>query len=678
MNSIQKTGEEAMRRLELVQNKGRPPKRNAQQIWQWFKADIAKEAREREKKIAPRTIKEIQELQKVLAELDNKAHLNESEKANDRAKTARRLAALEQRRHKKKRSDVRIRNIVEGESPTHYWTELNKTKKPRDMILAIRTGTDLVTGEPQYEKDSKRMAEVAKNYHRDLQADESAHTPTERQRKTAELMDNMSAHITDEQADAMDKKVTYLQVEKALKTSKNWSAAGKDGLPYELWKTLHERYTREEKAKNDGGDDDDKPNPLNILELMVAAFNDVEEHGLTKNSKLAEGWMSPIYKKGEKSEISNYRPITILNTDYKLFTKALAVKLASVAPDIINKMQAGFVPGRRITDQTRLTRMVLEYAEATETNGMIVALDQEKAYDKIDHEYLWTTLRNFRLPESFIKTVKSLYQSAKTQVMINGCLSDKFRIQRGVQQGDPLSCLLFDLAIEPLAEALRRSNLEGMQIPGSERRLIATLFADDTTVYMSENDSWTTLMEITESWCIASKAKFNVNKTEILPYGGKEWRTELAETRRCNREGEMIPNGIHIVPDGKMMRSLGAWFGNEATLDEPWGPTMEKIDKDLERWNKNHPTLEGRKLVIQMVIGGRTQYLTQVQGMSTEVQKRLERRVRDFLWDGKAYSPVNTTTMYAPDRRRRQRSPGHPDTKPSYTSNDDQGVLEPR
>lgn len=113
-------------------------------------------------------------------------------------------------------------------------------------------------------------------------------------------------------------------------------------------------------------------------------------------------------------------------------------------------------------------------------------LDQEKAYDKISHEYLWTMLRRFNIPESFIQSVKTLYNSAETRVMINGFLSEPYQITRGVRQGDPLSCLLFDLAIEPLAASLRASNLAGYNIPGADERLIATLFADDTTNLLEE------------------------------------------------------------------------------------------------------------------------------------------------------------------------------------------------
>ncbi len=86
---------------------------------------------------------------------------------------------------------------------------------------------------------------------------------------------------------------------------------------------------------------------------------------------------------------------------------------------------------------------------------MIVFLDQEKAYDKIEHDYLWRILSAYKIPELFISTVKSLYSNPYMRVYINGIASSApFQVTCGVQQGNPLSCLLFDLAIEPLAEML--------------------------------------------------------------------------------------------------------------------------------------------------------------------------------------------------------------------------------
>lgn len=85
-------------------------------------------------------------------------------------------------------------------------------------------------------------------------------------------------------------------------------------------------------------------------------------------------------------------------------------------------------------------------------NGVIIGLDQEKAYDKVCHDYLWKTLAKYNIPNCFIKTVKSLYENARTVVIINGVTSAPFNVSRGVRQGDPLSCLLFNIAIEPLAK----------------------------------------------------------------------------------------------------------------------------------------------------------------------------------------------------------------------------------
>ncbi|EIW58329.1 uncharacterized protein TRAVEDRAFT_100218, partial [Trametes versicolor FP-101664 SS1] len=87
-----------------------------------------------------------------------------------------------------------------------------------------------------------------------------------------------------------------------------------------------------------------------------------------------------------------------------------------------------------------------------------------------------------------------------------------------------LSCLLFDLAIEPLSAMIRNSPLKGMNIPTSGSALKATLFADDTTVYLSEEDDFQVLQSVLDTWCSAAKARFNIGKTEIIPLGSREFR----------------------------------------------------------------------------------------------------------------------------------------------------------
>jgi len=224
-------------------------------------------------------------------------------------------------------------------------------------------------------------------------------------------------------------------------------------------------------------------------------------------------------------KIKNYCPITLLNTDYKIMTKALASQLATHACSLLHQDQSGFVPTRSIFDPIRLAETMCAYADYMEENGVIVALDQDKAYDKIDHKYMLATLRTFRVPDIFINTVATLYQHTKTRIIINSVSSDTYLVTRGVRQGDPLSCLLFDLAIEPLAVSIWNApELMGYNIPNTNKTVKVNLYADDTTVYLSHTDHYSDLEHILQIWCKVSRAKFNLEKTEIIPIGTKEHR----------------------------------------------------------------------------------------------------------------------------------------------------------
>ena len=127
------------------------------------------------------------------------------------------------------------------------------------------------------------------------------------------------------------------EVKLAMKNLPSGKAASIDGIPYELWKKLHERYKAAQQQ--------DKPG-FNILDLLRRVFNSVEDNGIEPCTNFNKGWMCPLYKKNDRTEISNYRPITVLNTDYRIMTRALTYCLAKAAPDIIHPDQAGFMRGR--------------------------------------------------------------------------------------------------------------------------------------------------------------------------------------------------------------------------------------------------------------------------------------------------------------------------------------------
>ncbi|KAF9028756.1 hypothetical protein BDZ89DRAFT_1091965 [Hymenopellis radicata] len=182
-------------------------------------------------------------------------------------------------------------------------------------------------------------------------------------------------------------------------------------------------------------------------------------------------------------------------------------------------------------------------------------------------------------------------------------------------------------------------NLEGFRIPGAIERLITSLFADDTTVYLSEDDDYAELMNILDTWCAVSGAKFNIAKNE---------RGSGKNKMHQRVDGTPIPDGIRILKDGEAARTLGAMVGNGICVYEPWARVLEKINKTLVVWEKGHPTMEGRRLIAQMMIGGISQYPAKVQGMPKDVEDRMEKRVRKFLWAEKTNPTVNKETIYAP------------------------------
>ncbi|KIJ59329.1 hypothetical protein HYDPIDRAFT_177873 [Hydnomerulius pinastri MD-312] len=194
---------------------------------------------------------------------------------------------------------------------------------------------------------------------------------------------------------------------------------------------------------------------------------------------------------------------------------------------------------------------------------------------------------------------------------------------------------------------LRRSDLQGYKTPGTGLKTVVTMFADDTTVYLSKSDEFETLTTILAQWCKASGAKFNISKTEIIPIGTKEHRTRLIETRELKPGSSQIPGHMNIAKDGITTRILGAWIGNETNEHAIWSPTIDKIEKSLERWEKTHPTIEGRKIIIQRTIGSMTQYLTKAQGMPKDIEKRLSKMAQTFSWDSKGNATINARMLEA-------------------------------
>ena len=640
---IAKRGNELQERLESLQNgQTTRDETNPQTLWEAFKLDLKEIAKQKADKSHYKSISRMKRLEKDRKEIcddpnfeyDEDARVNESYLASE-------IKHLTITSEKENREELRALISSHGEKLGGIWSAINKEKKPRDLIRRLKKPN---SNPLQYERSTVKMAELAQNYHQTLQTDaDPPPTEEERLQQISTALETIPAAqiLSNPGETKMNNLLDEGSVRTSLDLTKNGTATGVDGCPYELWKALNKKYDDDIKAGKAG---------FNIIKVLTIVYRDIQMNGLDERSNFALGWMCPLYKKKDPTEISNYRPITLLNTDYKMLTKALALQLVDEIEQLVHPDQAGFIRNRSILDQIRLMKTIINYAEATEENGAIVALDQEKAYDKIKHDYLWATLEKFEIPHTFTNTVKSLYNNAHTMVAINGVFSEPYKVTRGVRQGDPLSCALFDLAIEPLACSLRSDpRLHGYNIPGSDEKLITSLFADDTSIYLNQTDKMDDVQSILDEWCHASGAKFNIAKTEIIPIGTPEHRNQVIATRKLNPQDQTtIDERIRIAEDGEATRALGAWIGNNTNNATPWEPIIDRAYKNLERWNKSHPTLLGRKLIVQMIIGGYTQFLASAQGMPTHIESALIRMIRNFMWNDSSMPKIALETLYRP------------------------------
>lgn len=177
----------------------------------------------------------------------------------------------------------------------------------------------------------------------------------------------------------------------------------------------------------------------------------------------------------------SYRPVSLLNVDLKILSKILALRLQRAISSIISLDRTGFMPGRQASYSTgRLLNII--HSPSRDTPEIVVSLDAEKAFDRVEWGYLYEVMDKFGLDKDFILWVKLLYVSPMASVQTNNTMSPPFSLQRGTRQGCPLSPLLFAIAIEPLALWLRaEEGFKGIVRAGMTHKV--SLFADYLLLY---------------------------------------------------------------------------------------------------------------------------------------------------------------------------------------------------
>ena len=309
-----------------------------------------------------------------------------------------------------------------------------------------------------------------------------------------------------------------------------------------------------------------------ILPVLVDMINDSFTDGIFPDSlKLAR--VIPIFKSGNKSDVDNYRAISILSIFSKIFEKAYFDRLFSFLSkyNILYDKQFGFRPGRSTIDA--LSELTEKIRDANDMDFSCVFLDLRKAFDTINHEILLEKIERYGVRGVAWKWIKSYLTNRQQVVVINGISSERRAIECGVPQGSILGPLLFLIYINDL--------------PNTSSILEYYTFADDTaSVYQKKKSDTSTLnreLENLPPWLFSNKVLLNIPKSQAVHFGNSiQYEVKI--------HSEVIENH----PSAKY---LGLYIDRNLKFDDHIQNLLRKVSRHLSVINKLRKFV-GKKILL--------------------------------------------------------------------------------
>ena len=361
------------------------------------------------------------------------------------------------------------------------------------------------------------------------------------------------------------------------------------------------------------------------MPLFLATTNTCFRKGCLPQS-LCLASITLLFKKDKDPlHCASYRPISVINADYKIIAKALALRLERVLPSIIHLDQTGFVQGRTSTDNLRRYFDILYHTNESNSENVILSVDAEKAFDRVEWKYLMSGLRRFNFGPKFCHWILILYSSPMAVVKTNSNYSKSFLLSRGTRQGCLMSPALFATTIEPLAAMIRsHDHIKGITI-GREEHIIS-LYADDILLYLHDPlNSMPSLLSLFEEFGKLSGYKVNWDKTEIMPIS--------------NFDHILLMNHLNWKWSTKCIKYLGMLIPRnpEDTFNLNYLPLVNKISEELKRIGHLPISLVGRVNIVKMSVLPTFLYL--FQNLPTippqSFFKKVQSLISSFIWNNK-------------------------------------------
>lgn len=358
---------------------------------------------------------------------------------------------------------------------------------------------------------------------------------------------------------------------------------------------------------------------------VINAFNSIYMHHYGALEHINGAQVVLIPKSEVASKPNDFRPISLIHSFAKLFTKVLTIRLSTYIDDLIALAQSAFIKKRCIQDNFIYVRGLARYYHRTKTPACLIKLDISKAFDTVSWEFLLELLTKRGFSIRWTDWLVALLRTSSSVVMLNGCPRPRISHRRGLRQGDPLSPYLFILAMDVLNRLFEIATEEGWLSPlkGHHARLRLSLYANDAVVFTNpRREDISCIMQIMIAFGEATGLKINMSKSIV------------AAIRCSGIDMEEVLSDFSGARVGFPMQYLGMPLTLARTRLVHLRYIQDRVKDKLAGWQGKLITVAGRKELIKSVINALPVYLLTALKAPKKFLKELDKTRRRFLWAG--------------------------------------------